>query len=146
MDISSAGQPLAPEDVGRLASASAPDWHPRGERVVYAVTTLSGDRAQSRLFEAGVDRAPRPLTHDGHSHSPAWAPDGHALAFLATRGDEAGLYLLDARGGGAERIASLPGTPRSVEWAPDSRHVAVEVLTAPAAPDRPAWCAACGTT
>ena len=125
--------PLAPEDAGRLASAGAPEWHPSGQRVVYAVTTFAGDRAQSRLFEAGEGLAPRPLTHEGISHSPVWAPDGHALAFLGTRGDEAGLYLLDARGGEAERVAHLPGTPRSVVWAPDCRHVAVEVL-APAEP------------
>lgn len=123
--------PLTPEDAGRIVAPQAPVWHPDSTRVAYSTAVMVRDGTDSYLYEAGVDLPSRRLTHEGYSHSPAWSPDGQTLAFLSTRFGEAGLHLMDGRGGESHRLLRFRGTPRSLAWAPDSRHVVVEVLTPP---------------
>jgi Tol biopolymer transport system component len=129
--------PLTPEDAGRIVAPQAPVWHPDGTRVAYSTALLvsEGEGTDSNLYEAGVDLPSRRLTHEGYSHSPTWSPDGQTLAFLSTRFGEAGLHPMDGRGGESHRLLRFPGTPRSLAWAPDSRHVVVEVLTPPPSGD-----------
>jgi dipeptidyl aminopeptidase/acylaminoacyl peptidase len=63
---------------------------------------------------------------DGES-SPKWSPDGRYLSFLSSRqaGKGSQLWLLDRRGGEAQRVSDLKTGIEEYEWSPDSKRIAL---------------------
>ena len=57
--------------------------------------------------------------------SPAWSPDGQAIAFLSNRAEGWDLYTMPANGGEATRLTS-GATADDPAWSPDGRWIAVE--------------------
>ena len=60
------------------------------------------------------------LTYGEGEHAPRWSPDGNAIAFLASRGEDedAQLYLLPNDGGEAQALTAHPTAVSDVTWAP----------------------------
>jgi dipeptidyl aminopeptidase/acylaminoacyl peptidase len=116
---------------------------PDGSRLVATVATLDddGNTYVSALWEidpAG-QRAARRLTFSEKGESGAeFLPDGSIL-FVSKRGgdddDPASLWLLDASGGEARKVASRPGGVAGVVTARDARTVVVAAETLPGAAD-----------
>ncbi len=144
--------PIQPDDLFRLRTLQDAALAPDGRRVVFTVAHCEQERAPEGKelgpsAEAGspppwVERKtlhllhledqtpPRPLTPGTYQdHSPAWSPDGSALAFVSDRSGKAQLYLLPVDGGEARPLTRLPnGIGGSPAWSPDGRRIA---FTAP---------------
>jgi dipeptidyl aminopeptidase/acylaminoacyl peptidase len=145
-------------DILRIANVSDAQISPNGQWVVYTVGTVDDDKTVSTLWlaRAGVEYTPqasptptrrptpypdwpeiraipRPLLPGGWNGStPRWSPDSNSIAFLSSRGEQDGLWVV--------RL-DKPETPRflaviqstnffityageSFSWSPDSRRLA----------------------
>ncbi len=94
----------------RSCAINAWAWSPDGSRIAFskdgAVTAIGVDDGSiQRLGDC-----PRPATHDvggdaGACTALAWSPDGSRIAFFRAGSRSAGLYMVDADGGGERRVA-----------------------------------------
>ena len=101
-----------------------------GAWVAYTVETASvkDDKSHTRVWimptESG--NAVAMTVEDETSTHPRWSPDGKWLAFLSGRNDgKTQVYLLNRQGGEAEKITDTVQDVEDVEWAPDSKRLAV---------------------
>ncbi len=113
------------DDYFQIRDVSQPELSPDGQWVAYAVRTriLKEDKNEQRLWmvsTGGGDSVP--MTAEGVTSShPRWSLDGKFLAFLSAR--NAGknqVWLLDRRGGEAERLTETAQGVDDFEWSPDS--------------------------
>lgn len=100
---------------------------PQNRLAVHANATAGSRAEQTTLFsltdkEETVDK----VLAQGHApfKSPAWSRDGRHLAYVATRGEKAVLYVAEADGSKAQAMAELPDGESSFVWSPDSVHIA----------------------
>jgi len=49
---------------------------------------------------------------------PCWSPDGKRIAFLSTREEKEGIYVIPANGGEARKLVEMEGTFRHLSWSP----------------------------
>ncbi len=130
-------RPMQVEDLWAVQRVGAPQLSPDGEHVAFTVTTYSmeDNKGNSDVWWVTSDgrRAPRRLTWNPQSDtSPAWSPDGRALAFVSKRDDDpAQLYVLPLDGGEAEPVTRLPVSVSSPRWFPDGRRIAFLARTWP---------------
>ena len=130
---------LQVDDLFRIQNVGDPQVSPEGRWVAYTVatSTLKEDKSETQVWMAPTDGGePLPMTAKGTSAShPRFSPDGKYLAFLAARPDEgeekddakAQVWLLDRRGGEAQRLTEVPQGVESFEWAPDGRRLVLLV-------------------
>ncbi|MET0580114.1 MAG: hypothetical protein ABW122_15765, partial [Ilumatobacteraceae bacterium] len=98
---------------GRV-SAGPPVVSPDGRRIAFPVSTI--DLAENtvivRIWLAGADIAPAPVTAGPLDGAPVWSPDGRWLAFTSSRGDKKGestLHVMPADGPGEVRtVVAMP--------------------------------------
>ena len=103
--------------------------------MAYTVQTssLKEDKSETQVWMAPTDGgAPLPMTARGTSAShPRFSPDGRYLGFLAARPDEGEdkddaktqVWLLDRRGGEAQRLTEVLQGVESFEWSPDGKRL-----------------------
>ncbi len=97
------------DDLRHLKALGGPQLSPDGKSVLFVVTDATADGAKSHIWfvsSAGGADTLRQLTFSPPAdkrgeRSPAWAPDGSAIFFLAHRGEHSQLFRLDLRGGEA---------------------------------------------
>lgn len=114
-------------ELRRLGGAVA---SPDGQKVAFAVTRhdreKNGYASGIWLYDhaAGSTRA---FTAGPADASPAWAPDGSALAFLGVRGDdtEPQVYLIGADGGEARRLSKGLRGAAGIAWSPAGDAIAL---------------------
>ncbi len=121
---SSAPRPITMDDLFQLREVDDPQLTPDGQWVAYTVKTamLKEDRNEERIWAVpSAGGAPIPMTAEGVSSShPRWSPDGKYLAFLSARAEgKTQVWLLDRRGGEAERVTDTPQDVEDFAWAPD---------------------------
>ena len=124
-------------DVHRLQAFTAAEISPDGSKVAVVRSVprelLAGDEedgpAWSELHLVDVARGELTpfVTGEVDVEDVAWLPDGSAVSFLATRGDDEHdcLYAIAATGGEAQRVACLETGVSAYSWAPDGERVAV---------------------
>ena len=126
------------DDLAKLQSVGDPQVSPDGRWVAYTVGTVNAekDTRDTDLWMVSWDGAQSvrlTATTDSRESSPRWSPDNRYLAFLASRGDEddkklgAQVWLLDRRGGEAERLTSVKGGVSEFAWSPDASRLALVV-------------------
>lgn len=115
------------EDLRRVVAVSAPAVSPDGTRVVYVRSRIDwkNDRRDAELVLVDARTGgSRVLTHDRiGTNMPLWAPDGSAIAYLASpeRGKPDQLYLLPMNGGDSFKVTDAADGVSSYAWRPDSR-------------------------
>lgn len=106
-----------------------PSWSPEGTRIVYAART--SPNGPFRIFVAKADGSAREqLTSQAKGsadRSPSWSPDGSRIAFVSNRdGGFPELYVMDAGGGGVQRMTDNAFVDGNPTWSPDGTRIAVE--------------------
>jgi dipeptidyl aminopeptidase/acylaminoacyl peptidase len=128
-----AKRPIRVADLYRLRDVRDPQLSPDGAWVAYSVSAIDSakDKGDSDVWMTSWDGAQTVrLTSTPESEgSPRWSPDGRYLAFLSGRqeGKGAQLWLLDRRGGEAQRISQIRGGVSDYVWSPDSKRIALVV-------------------
>lgn len=126
-----AQRPLRIEDLYRLRSVRDPQRSPDGRWVAYAVSTPDSakDKADADLWMTSWDgRGTVRLTWTPEAETmPRWSPDDRWLAFLSGRQEGKGgqVWLLDRRGGEAQRVTQVRGGVSDLAWSPDGRRLAL---------------------
>ncbi|HEY9506066.1 MAG TPA: S9 family peptidase [Gemmatimonadales bacterium] len=117
---------VEPEDLVRIRDVSDPQVSPDGAWVAYTVakSDTAEDKRDADVWMSSWDgkRSVRLTYSKSRESLPRWSPDGRYLAFLSSREDtrEVGqVWLLDRRGGEAERVTDLPGGVSDFAWSPD---------------------------
>ena len=118
-------------------SVNSPKISPDGKRVIYeqSRTNWESNAFDTELWIADAATGDRhPLSLRGSSSTDAaWSPDGRWIAFLSDRpgslkdspGGKKQLYVMPADGGEAQQITKMEEGVNSLEWAPDSKHIAI---------------------
>ncbi len=125
---SPAPRPITVDDLFQLREVDDPQLTPDSQWVVYTVKTtmLKEDKYEERIWAVpSAGGGPIPMTAEGTSSThPRWSSDGKYLAFLSARGEgKTQVWLLDRRGGEAERLTDTPQDVEDFAWAPDSRRL-----------------------
>jgi len=127
---------FAVADLYRVKGVAEPAIAPDGRGVAFAVTTtdLPAIHRQTNLWRVDADgKGARALTvADKADSSPAFSPDGTALAFLSTRAGEPQVFFLPTAGGEAEKKTDIPGGVGAFRFTPDGKRL---VLTADVWPE-----------
>lgn len=141
-------------DLGTLTSVSRPTLSRDATRVVVAVShpDLDADAQVGQLWSVPLDGAgPRRISRGFRDSSPAFSPDGAALAFLrvAGPGASAQLLVMPASGGEPTQLTDTKLGVQEFAWSPGSgritylaavpeqgRHGTVEGIAAGAEPPR----------
>jgi dipeptidyl aminopeptidase/acylaminoacyl peptidase len=126
-----AQRPLRVGDLYRLKNVNDPQISPDGSWIAYTVSTADSatDKNDTDIWMASWDGTQNiRLTWTPESESsPRWSPDGRYLAFVSGRQEGKGgqIWLLDRRGGEAQRITQIKGGVNEYAWAPDSKRIAL---------------------
>jgi eukaryotic-like serine/threonine-protein kinase len=111
------------EAIGRRDQFSRPRVSPDGRTIAVTVRRRHG---QEVLLVDTMRGTTTRLTRDGSDATPAWRPDGRALAMSSVRGETRGIVLKELDGG--ERFlvetSGLLGFLRNMSWTPDGRQLA----------------------
>lgn len=127
-----AQDPLSPETLLQLKSASAVHLSPDGKEVIYWVSSPRGPNekpggARRQYFRATVDSwNPAPLFKDLEgASSPQYSPDGNYLAFLfAAKNEARQVWMMQASGGKIRKLTHEPSGVSQFKWQPRHRGIA----------------------
>ena len=120
-------------DLYHLKDVRDPQISPDGGWVAYTVTTIDSakDKSDNDIWMTSWDGATtlRLTSSPENESAPRWSPDGRYLAFLSGRqeGKGAQIWLLDRRGGEAQRVTQLRGGVSEFAWSPDSKKLVLVV-------------------
>ena len=116
---------------------SGVQWHPGGDRLVFARTAADGTRTlevldlrpsptASRTDGEGAGAALITLTDGTHDdRQPVWSPDGTHLAYTSLRDDVPNVFVVDLASGTHRRATHLATGAAVHDWLPpDSAHAA----------------------
>ena len=112
------GSHLTPLVVGATYDQE-PDWSPDGGSIVF--------QRGSDLYTISIDGSSlHQLTSTPQlsEESPVWSPDGTRIAFVGLEGLERDIYVMNADGSNAMRLAAMPGEDQSPAWSPDGTRLA----------------------
>jgi len=126
-------RPITLDDLARFREVGSPRISPDGQWVAFQVRSanLPSDRWIGDLWMVSWDGSTTlRLTHTAteSEHAPEWSPDGRWLSFLSGRQaeeDEEGdqFWLLDRRGGEAERMTEVKAGIEDYVWSPDGQRL-----------------------
>src|SRR5262245_26535885 len=124
-------RPLTLDDLHRLQDVSEPAFAPRGDAVIYTVTThnLDIDAQVSDLWRVdwrGGEPVQLTRTPFASEWQPQWRADGEAIAFLSDRGTDetTQVWLLPADGGEARQLTHVKAGIDDFVWSPDGKRLA----------------------
>jgi dipeptidyl aminopeptidase/acylaminoacyl peptidase len=114
--------------LGQLVRVADPQISPDGKSIVAVVSRPNYDdnRYDADLVLIDVaTRKQRVLTHDRRGVSfPRWSPNGDRLAFLATVGTSAQVFVMSMSGGDPAQATKVPAGVQQFTWRPDGEALA----------------------
>lgn len=113
------------EIVGDFPTMSfAPRYSPDGNKIVMSLQSEDGEN--SNIFEMNLQsRQLRQVTNVAAINTaPSYSPDGGQIVFESDRGGAQQIYLMDAAGGGQNRISFGKGRYSTPVWSPDGKWIA----------------------
>ncbi len=131
-------RPLSLDDLAKVREVGEPQVSPDGKWIAYTVRTTDAqkDKRDTDLWMVswdGADTIRLTSTPETGESMPRWSPDGRYLAFLTTRGDEeekkkgGQVWLLDRRGGEAQKLTDVKGGVSDYAWSPDGKRLVLVV-------------------
>jgi dipeptidyl aminopeptidase/acylaminoacyl peptidase len=120
---------LRPSDVYSIRSVGDPQLSPDGAWVAYTVSSADSakDKSDTNIWMTSWDGTQTiQVTSSPESESsPRFSPDGRWLAFVSGRQEGKGgqVWLLDRRGGEAQRLTMIKGGVSDFAWSPDARRL-----------------------
>ena len=119
-------------DVLSLKTIESAQIAPDGSAIAYTVKSADWDENQYETEIWLVREGERPFqltnTKDGSSSSPRWSPDAGWIAFLADRGDDSQIYLINPSGGEAKKLTDHEDGLSSFKWMPDGKQLVFTAL------------------
>ena len=103
---------------------SAGTWDGQSRRL--AIATIASGQPALAIYDATSGRKEREISVRGVDQilNPAWAPDGHAIAFSGLSQGLSDLYLYDLRASSLQRLTNDAFAEVHPSWSPDSRTIA----------------------
>ncbi len=132
-------RPLKVDDIFALKTVGDPQISPDGAWVAYTVSQMDAkkDDSDTDIYMAPLagGAAVRLTTSAQSETSPRWSPDGRYLAFLSGRDASSGsgpggktqVWLLDRRGGEAQKLTDYKASVSTLAWSPDSARLVLVV-------------------
>src|SRR4051812_31683009 len=126
---SPAKRPLRVGDLYALKNVGDPQLSPDGNWVAYTVTTPDSakDKSDTDVWMTSWDgtQTIRVTSSPESESSPRFSPDGRYLAFVSGRQEGKGgqVWLLDRRGGEAQRLTMIKGGISDFAWSPDAKRL-----------------------
>ncbi len=100
-----------------------PRWHPSGDLFAFTSVREEGGR-QIYMMDPDGGEPYRVTDAEGGVHSWGWNHDGTSLAFLAGRGAERQLWMVDGRGEGTpQQLTEHPTPVESFQWREGSQEI-----------------------
>jgi dipeptidyl aminopeptidase/acylaminoacyl peptidase len=130
-------RPITAQDLWALKRVGSPALSPDGSSVVFTVQEWSVEKNKSTsnlwLAEVATGKVRRLTRANASDGAPVWSPDGARIAFVSKRGEDetGGLYVIEPRGGEAEKIVELPYGIATPKWMPDSKRVVAATRVIP---------------
>ncbi|WP_408589638.1 prolyl oligopeptidase family serine peptidase [Novosphingobium sp.] len=124
-----APHPLTIDDIMALKTVGGLTCSPDGKQAAYLVGTVDAkaDKRHQALWLADLaGDAPRVLVDNPDGVADAqFTPDGKAISFVAKRGkdEQAQIWVLDRRGGEAQKLTDVKGEILGYKWSPDARRL-----------------------
>jgi len=125
---------LQSSDLLKLRTVADVALSPDATRVAYLVENNDGPGrpyGQVWVMTLADGKSVRFGRDQDASGSPEWSPDGQSIAYRGRVGDKSGLVVSRADGSGARFLAEmsgtnapLPGSGRTIAWAPDGKRIA----------------------
>jgi len=106
---------------GGFAGVRRPAFHPKGERVAFAIPGETGQEIAA-VSRAGTDKTT--LTTGGINNWPVYSPDGTKIAFSSSREGSFDLWVINADGSKARPVIKLDGMQMRPCWSPDGTMLA----------------------
>jgi dipeptidyl aminopeptidase/acylaminoacyl peptidase len=120
------------DDLFKLQSVTDPRVAPNGKEAVFVKTHIDEEDNKyiANLFHVDIEsNEVTQWTHGkGNVSSPEWSADGKQIAFLSDREEKNQLFILQARGGEAQRVTSFEKGVSSFLWAPCGKKVWVNAV------------------
>jgi len=100
-------------------------WSPDGTRLAYvSFEERSGvNKPIVYVHSLATGRRQIVASERGSNSSPAWSPDGKQLAVVLTRDGNSQIYLVNAEGGGLQRITRSSGIDTEPAFTPDGKTI-----------------------
>ena len=122
-------RPLRPSDVYTIRNVGDPQLSPEGTWVAYTVTSADSakDKSDTDIWMSSWDgsQSLRVTSSPEGESTPRFSPDGRYLAFVSGRQEGKGgqVWLLDRRGGEAQRLTMIKGGVSDFAWSPDAHRL-----------------------
>jgi TolB protein len=104
-------------DQAALASREpiiSPAWSPDGSKLAYV--SFEAKKPVVYVHDLASGRRHVAANFKGSNSAPAWSPDGKRLAVVLTKDGSSQLYIVNADGSGATRIATSSGIDTEPRW------------------------------
>jgi dipeptidyl aminopeptidase/acylaminoacyl peptidase len=104
-----------------------PQISPDGKWVSFTVQTVdvAANTKPSQIWIAPLaGGTPRQLTHEGEANQRArWSPDSKRIAYISDRGGSSQIWWMDADGGNAKPVTTIPTEADGVTVSPDGKNL-----------------------